>query len=145
MNTAFIPEHYSILPMIAKDIFPILAFCFGFIVTRVLSSHPRTNEMRGRSEEATGIRLCLWSNLKDVELGGSSHTQCQSLTRRPPQSTKELAISFGNVGEHREQGRELRMMAALGRIPEKQRRNERSVRDAPLRGPLSQQPMKWSV
>lgn len=126
-------ERDRVLPMIATDIFPIMAFCFGFITTRFLSSRPRTDEMRGRSGEAT--------------LGDSAHTQCHSLTRSPSQSSKGVAISFGEIEEDREQGRELRMLAALSRTPAKQRqrRKEKSVRNAPLRGPLSSLPMKWSV
>eukprot|EP00984_Skeletonema_dohrnii_P019739 scaffold9508_cov178-Skeletonema_dohrnii-CCMP3373.AAC.3 len=127
--------------MIATDIFPILAFCFGFIITRCLSSRPRSNETGDRSEGAAGIRL--GSSSKDdgidIELGSPCNAQCNGLARRAPQSTKE-------VGEKdRAQGREVRLAAALDRIPKKQKRKKRSHGNAPLRGPLVPPAMTWGV
>ena len=61
------------------DIFPPMAFCFGFIVTRFLSSRPQSND-----GGAPGLRL---ENKVDIELGDA---------QKPPQSTEEVSISFSN-------------------------------------------------
>ena len=80
------------------DIFPPLAFCLGFIVTRFLSSRPQNND-----GGASGFRL--ENNVHtDIELGDA---------QKPPQSTEEVSISLSN----KEEDRELRLMAAMGRIP----------------------------
>eukprot|EP00985_Skeletonema_marinoi_P000467 scaffold179_cov66-Skeletonema_marinoi.AAC.2 len=93
--------------MIATDIFPILAFCFGFIITRCLSSRPRSNEMGGRSEEAAGIRLGSSSKDDGIDIErGSPNAQCgmHGLDRRTPQSTKEGSSSLFDEEKDRARG-----------------------------------------
>ena len=76
--------------MIATDIFPILAFCFGFIITRCLPSRPRSNEMGDRSEEAAGIRLGSSSKDDGIDIErGSPNAQCNGLARRTPNRQKK--------------------------------------------------------
>eukprot|EP00986_Skeletonema_menzelii_P002390 scaffold647_cov150-Skeletonema_menzelii.AAC.37 len=117
-------DRYCVRYPMITDVFPPLAFCFGFIVTRLLSSRTRGNERSG-SERATGF--------VDVELGESAPCDNTQEARTPPQSSKEVSISFSN----NDKDRELRMTAALGRIPRKQRREKRSVYNAPT--------MRWNV
>ena len=104
------------------DIFPPLAFCFGFIVTRFLSSRPQSND------GAAGSRL--GNKDTDIELGDA---------QKPPQSTEEVFISYSNE----EEDRELRMMAAMGRIPKEQRRKKRSNRSHQGLHPMTT--MRWHV
>lgn len=101
------------------DIFPPLAFCFGFIVTRFLSS-------RQSNDGAAGSRL----GKVDIELGGA---------QKPPQSTEEVSISLGN----KEEDRELQLMAAMGRIPKEQKRKKRSNRSHQGLHPMTT--MRWNV
>ena len=122
-------DRYRVRYPMITDAFPPLAFCFGFIVTRLLSSRTRGNERSG-SERATGFRL---EHKVDVELGERNPCDNTQDARTPPQSSKEVSISFSNNDEDRE----LRMTAALGRIPRKQRREKRSVYNAPT--------MRWNV
>ena len=133
--------------MIATDIFPILAFCFGFIITRCLPSRPRSNEMGDRSEEAAGIRLGSSSKDDGIDIErGIPNAQCgMHVARRTPQSTKEGSSSLFDEEKDRARGREVRLAAALDRLPKKQRRKKRSDGNAPLRGPLVPPAMTWGV
>lgn len=103
--------------------------------------------MGDRSEEAAGIRL--GSSSKDdgidIELGSPCNAQCNGLARRTPQSTKEGSSSLFDEEKDRARGREVRLAAALDRLPKKQRRKKRSDGNAPLRGPLVPPAMTWGV